>query len=318
VTVASTKVVFQIFAVCIALYFLYWAYAGAVELAADGALRPPPRAVRLTVLALRDPAAPPAASNPFVLGLLRDGCRAPPAANSSNGTAVVTLAAPARANGYYLQVAGAGGPAGLDPVRWRVEAQAESGGDWALVGASMRRGQGALAVFYPGIPYPLPMASPGGEAAAVEVDGRAEWPWVLTDVGTYAVASAGWGLYAWFGWTGRQRITARTLWQLFLVNTVLQAAAAVGLNVGGDWRGEVESWMYCAADVVMGALLWWNEALVVPALLAFGFITISTQVNYVQMSKGCRAASAAVYGAKMPFQCLSCLHSPTKKARQEK
>ena len=262
---------FQLIAAVVSLYFLYWAYAGTLVVAAAGAFVPPPRSVRLTILGLRDQSLPVPYGNPVVFGLLNDGCPLPPAVNVSNCTAVITVATlSAAANGYYLKIASSL-QAEKDPVKWKVEVQDNDDSEWRVVGASVWRGYGALATFYPLLSYPTPKAA-GGESVSVIVDSRPVWPWMLTDIANYAVAGIGWHLYAWSGLMGRQLAAVGILCCLFGCNTGLQIVATAGYFAAGDWRGGVESFIYAAPAAVMALLLWLNEALVVIALLLFGGI----------------------------------------------
>ena len=263
---------FQLIAVIVSLYFLYWAYAGACVVATAGVFVPTPSSVRLTILGLRDQSLPVPEGNAVVFGLLNDGCPLPPAVNLSNCTAVITVAAlSAAANGYHLKIASSR-QAEKDPVKWKVEVQGNGDSEWRVVGASVWRGYGALATFFPRLPYPTPKAT-GGEGVTVIVDSRPVWPWMLTEIANYAVAGIGWHLYAWSGVVGRQLAAVGILCCLFGFNTVFQMVATAGYLAAGDWRGGVESFIYGASVAVMALLLWYNEALVVIALLLFGGIT---------------------------------------------
>jgi hypothetical protein len=279
VTVAATKFVFQLAAALISLYFLYWAYASLSEAAAAGLFLPQPLAVRLIILGLRNTSAQPAAGNPVIFGLLLDGCPTNAFTNTSNGTAIVVLPTKAIANGYYLQIH-AGGPATRDPVRWTVEAQAADGGVWLPVGASVCRGQGAFATYFPNLPYPTPESPVSAEnwIVRVVVDRRPKWQWLLTEVGTYVVAGIGWGAYSAAGMAGRQLVAVRLLSSLFSCNSGLQAIAATGYSVAGDWRAGAEAWMNCAAVVGIAAVLLFKERLVISGLILFGGITLLVQV----------------------------------------
>ncbi len=280
-TVAATKLVFQFAAVAISLYFLYWTYASLLEAAAAGVFQPQPLAIRLMIVGLRDTAVPPTVCNPVLFGLLRDGCNTSAVANTSNGSAVVVLPTnvrDSRVNGYYLKIS-AGGPAARDPVQWIVEAQAAEDGIWLPVGASVSRGQGAFATFFPSLQYPTPVSAKN-QSVLVIVDRRPSWQWLLTDVGTYAIAGLGWLAYAAAGMTGRQLRAVGWLSGLFSCNSGLQAVAAVGYCAAGDWRAGTEAWMNCAAVLCMAVVLLSNERLVVKALILFGSITLFALVRF--------------------------------------
>ena len=93
-----------------ATFYSYQLAGSSRDLAAFGAFDPTPRHARLTVAGVRDSACPLAATNPFIFGLIQDGCPIPGAAanGSGNGTlpviAVVELASSVTTNGYYLRV----------------------------------------------------------------------------------------------------------------------------------------------------------------------------------------------------------------------
>ena len=286
VTVGSTKPVFQALAAFLALYFLYCTITDTLELAANGAFRPPPRAVRLTVLGLRDPTAPAAAVNPLAFGLLRDGCPVPPVANASNGTAALAFREPVAVNGYYLRIATGRGLAGRDPVRWTVEAQSDASGARQLVGASVWRGQGTMASFYPYLAYPTPLADSGD--VLVKVDGRAGWTWMLDEIVTYLVGGGGWSLYAWCGLTGRQRAATMALRWLFTTNTVQLAAVAAGYGNSGNWRGSAGAALDAVGNLIMATALWWDEALIIRAILAFCTVDLLAAVRNASLSRARR------------------------------
>jgi hypothetical protein len=286
VTVAATKRVFQFIAAAVTPYYLFWAYVDALEVIKSSTLWSSPQAVQLTILGLRDASVPPGAVNQHVFGLLSDGCPiSKTAANVSNGSAIVQLSASLPApNGYSLQIA-ASGSAARDPVLWRVEALAPEGGSWRTVGASVWRGAGTLASFFPFLAYPTPESSSSSaienKGVLVSVDSRPGWPWILTQVGTYLVAGTGWGLYSVAGLTGRLRTAVLILICLFSTNSVLQAAAAAGYYAAGDWRASVEEGINGAAVLAMAVALWIDEQLVVPALLVFGTISFLTLVCHI-------------------------------------
>ena len=284
VTVAATKLVFQLIAASIALYFLYLAFVSLSEAAADGVFLQHPLAIRLSILGLRNTSAPPAACNTLVFGLLHNGCPSSSSTNTSkvsNGSVVFVLPTSAQdsgANGYYFQIS-AGMPAASDPVLWTVEAQATEGGVWLPVGASVWRGQGKLATYFPSLPYPTPESAVSADwGICVLVDRRPRWEWLLTDVGTYVVAGVGWGMYSAAGMARRQLVAVRLLGMLFSFNSGLQAVAAVGYCVARDWRAGVEAWMNCAAVAGMAVVLVFNERFVINGIIIFGGITLLTQV----------------------------------------
>ena len=300
VTVSATKRVFQFFGAAISLYYLYWAYYDAQEVAKSSTIWSSPHAVRLTVLGLRDTAALPAEANAVVFGLLSNSCPIQAAANLSNSSAMVTLSVSLpEPNGYYLNIA-AGGSAATDPVRWTVEALGPEGGKWLAVGASVWRGCGTLARYFPLLDYPTPESTAKG--VLVAVDSRPGWPWILTEVGTYAVAGTGWGLYCVAGLTGRQRAAVLILASTFSINTLQQATAAVGYYAAADWRASVEGWMNGAAVSAMALALWIDEQLVVPSLLVFGTVSFLALVSHCC----CVQIVHSMPKQLCHFSCLSC------------
>ena len=72
---ASAKPAFQLGAVAVAAYFLYWLLELGLQLAGGGSFgADAPLTVRLRVLGLRDPALPLSAANNVTFGLLSGGC----------------------------------------------------------------------------------------------------------------------------------------------------------------------------------------------------------------------------------------------------
>ena len=264
----SATPLFQLIVSCISVVYFYWAYSEISEALLAGELRPPPRAVRLSILGLRNASLPPTAVNPLVFGLLHDGCVIPPASNASNGSSVVSLASTQPlANGYYLSLA-PGGPAARDPVRWLVEALADGSDGWSVVGASVWRGQGSLAAYFPHLAYPTPVALSGG-SAHVAVDRRPSWPWILAEVVTYSTAGFGLMTATIVAWMRQYWAVVWILSCVFGSNSVLQLAAAAGYYAQGDWRPSVVSSIYFAGNCVIAVMLLVNERLILSAMLLF-------------------------------------------------
>ncbi len=238
-----------------------------------------PGAVLLDILGLRDPSVMQGMTNPVVFGLLSNGCPILPVANASNGSAIISLprSSELSPNGYFLQIA-AGGLAAYDPVLWSVKARTEEGDVWQTVGASVWRGYGTLAKYFPHLAYTVPESSSTIENVVIHVDMRPNWPWILTEVGTYAVAGVGWGLNCLVGLTGKQWASLPIVTSLFGINGILQAAAALGHGAAGDWRASVEGWMNGTAAAVMAMGLAIDEQLIVPAFFLFGSICLLTLV----------------------------------------
>jgi len=163
-------------------------------------------------------------------------------------------------------------------LMWIVKAQIAEGGVWQTVGASVWRGYGTLARFLPHSAYSVPESTSAIENTLIHVDMRPNWPWILTEVGTYAVAGVLWGTSCFSGLTRRQRAAVPIVSGLFGINSILQAAAALGHGSAGDWRASVEGWMNGAADLVMALALLIDEQLILPAFLIFGVICFLTLV----------------------------------------
>ncbi len=277
-TVGVTKSVFQFISGSVAIYYMYWAYADIMEVVTSSTLWASPRAVLFTILGLRDPLLQPSMGSSVIFGLMHNGCPIEPVANTSNGSAMISLSQRSVSpNGYFLQIA-SWGLAANDTVQWRVDLQSEEGDMWRTVGASVWRGYGTLAKFFPRLAYPVPESSSAVENVLIRVDMRPSWPWILTEVGTYAVAGLGWGICCLSGMTGRQRAARPAVSILFGVNSLLQAAAAAGYGSAGDWRASVEGWMNGAAAIVMSVALLVDEQLIVPAFFIFGIICLLTLV----------------------------------------
>jgi hypothetical protein len=279
--VGSATPLFQAIVLGISLYYLYLANTEITEALFAGAFHPPPRTVRLSVLGLRNSSLSPAAVNPLAFGLLHDGCVVPHASNASNGSAVVTLL-PATlhpvANGYYLTIA-AGGTAERDPVKWVVEAQTHSSDRWWVVGASVWRGQGSLAAYFPQLAYLTPVAVSGG-AVHVAVDGRPTWPWIVCGMVTYFIAGGGLMMSIIFA---RMHKCGAVVWIVCIVfgsNSLLQLAAAVGFYTQGEWRSSVVACIYCASNGVMAIMLCLSEKLILSGLLLFSVIFFLALVRF--------------------------------------
>jgi hypothetical protein len=262
--------------VILALYYFYWAYAGIMEAVAAGVLHPQPHSVRLTILELRNKLVPPAEGNPVTFGLLLGGCKLHHRNTTSSGSAVITFSSPQATNGYFFQIP-AGRQAALDPVRWIVEAQADTG--WKMVGASVQRSLGTFASFYPNLAHPMPTQA--DDEVQVVMDGRPFWPWILNDIGPYVCSGVGWSLSVWSGLMGRPRAVPGIMCCLFGCDTAVQTAAAVGFHLEGNWRASVEAWVYSAGNGVMALMLCMNERLVVPGLLSFGAILFFAVVRCI-------------------------------------
>ncbi len=219
-----------------------------------------------------------ALANPIVFGLLHNGCPIQQTASISNGSVLVLLLQNLEwsPNGYFLQIAR--GVAANDPVMWTVEAQSAQSDVRRTVGASVWRGYGSLAKFFPHLAYPVPRSSTDPENVLISVDMRPNWPWILTEVGTYVVAGVGWALCCLSGLTGRQWAALPVVSSLFGINALLQVAAALGYGSAGDWRASVEGWMNGAAAAVMAVGLSIDEQLIVPAFFVFGTICLLTLV----------------------------------------
>ncbi len=268
-TVGATRPVFQVVVVILALYYFFWAYVGITEAVAAGVFQPRPHSVRLTILELRNRSVPPSEGIPVAFGLLLDGCMLPQRAKTSNGSAVISFSSPQASNGYFFQIP-EGRQAALDPVRWIVEAQADDNAGWLMVGASVHRGLGRLASYYPHLANPTPARA--DDEVLIAVDGRPGWPWLLTDVGSYMCSGIGWSLSVWSGLVGRPWAVPGIMSCLFGFNSVLQMGSAVGFHLQGNWRESVLGWVYSAGNGVMALMLWMNERLVIPGLLTFGAI----------------------------------------------
>ncbi len=273
-TVGSATPLFQLIVLGISLVYFYWAYSAISEALLDGTLRPPPRAVRLSVLGLRNATVSPAAGNPLAFGLLRDGCVIPPASIASNGSSVTVVSLTALqprplANGYFISIA-AGGQAAKDPVRWAVEAQADGSDGWLIVGASVQRGQGSLAAFFPHLAYPTPVAVPGSDVHVL-VDGRPSWPWILAEVGTYSTAGCGLMVSVILAWIGQNCAVIWMVSSVFGSNAVLQLAAAAGSYAQreGGWRVSAVAFIYFAGNGVIAVMLSVNERLILSAMPLF-------------------------------------------------
>jgi hypothetical protein len=262
---------FQLIIFGISLVYFYWSYTSIIEVLLDGEIHPPPRAVRLSVLGLRNSSISTAEVNPLDFGLMRDGCVMQFTLNPSNGSSRVSLAAPPPlANGYYFSIQ-AGGPAEWDPVKWVVEAQANGSDGWRVVGASVSRGYGSLAVYFPHLAYPTPVAVTGGQVR-VAVDGRPSWPWILAQLVTYLTAGCGLMMSVIFSWMHQYWAINCIISGYFAINSVLQLAAAAGFYAQGAWRDSVVACIYVAGNGVVAIMLLVNERLILSALLHFSVI----------------------------------------------
>jgi hypothetical protein len=278
VTVGSATPLFQLIALGITPLFLYLAYSELAEALLGGMYLPPPRAMRLSVLGLRDASLSPAAVNPFVFGLLRDSCVILPASNASNGSSVVSIAAlQPLANGYYLSIA-AGGTATKDPVRWVVEAQRNGSDRWSVVGASVWRGQGSLAAYFPQLAYLTPVAL-SGDSILMVVDGRPSWPWILCGGVTYSIASGGLIISFICAWMHKHWAVVWVMCIVFGSSSVLQLAAAAGFYSRGDGRASAVAYIYFAGNSVITVMLLVNERLVLAGMLLFSLFFIAALVR---------------------------------------
>ena len=226
-------------------------------------------------MGLRNTSLSPAAGNPLVFGLLHDGCVIQHAHNALNGSSMVSiLSPPPFANGYYLSIA-AGGQTARDPVRWLVEAQANGSDAWRAVGASVWRGQGSLAAYFPNLEYPTPEAEPGGRVH-VAVDGRPSWPWMLTGMITYAAAGCGLTTSIIFALMRQNWAVVWIVSGVFGSNSLLQLAASAGFYAQGSWRSSAVSCVYFTGNAVMTIMLLINERLILSAMLLFSiFFTLA-------------------------------------------
>ena len=288
-TVASTKLVFQIIPALLAGYFAYNVFFYSELFAARGLLDPTPSALRLTVLSLRDPSLSPALANPLRFSALLDGCPVPAASlsvlrpptsgeNETTSVFELRLPGPSRVNGYLIKIDE--GPAAADPVRWRVEAAhrdgngtADDGGSWRVVGASVWRGTGSTAIYYPALSYPTPSAHP----TRIAVDYRPTWPWFLLYVLDYLTAAVAWFVIAVVGRLGRPQITPRVWQTMFLFNSVMEAASAVGCSLLGDWRGAADAALYSVPNALLGLSLLKSEAWAAAGLAVYGVAGVSAE-----------------------------------------
>ena len=277
--VGSATPLFQLIALGITPLFLYWAYSEICEARLGGVFRPPPRAVRLSILGLRDASLSPSAVNPLVFGLMHDSCSILPTSNASNESSVVSIAAlQPFANGYFLSIA-AGGAAARDPVRWVVEAQANGSDRWSVVGASVWRGQGSLAAYFPQLAYLMPVAE-SGSGVLVAVDGRPSWPWILCGGVSYSIACGGLMTSLIFAWKHKNWTVVWIMCSVFGSNAALQLAAAAGFYARGDWRASTVAFIYFAGNSVITVMLLVNEQLILSGMLLFSILFILALVRY--------------------------------------
>ena len=274
----------------LAFYELYLAVENSTIFAAGGVYMPSPRAVRMTVLGLRDPTFPAADSNPFTFGLLQSGCLCAPLATAVNGSTLLSFDVPqAGASGYQLSFAAdEAGTGGRDPVRWMVEAVSNSSSKsdargWRLIGASQWRSVGSQATYYPSLEYPTPMTVGNGirdREVLVVVDGRPRFAWVLSYVGVYVVAFLGWTACVVTGHFRWQGSTLLTVVCLYSSNAALFLAAALSELVSeNDWRCGAECFIWFGIEVVTAGMLWWDESRALVILLLYGAFNLVAQVQ---------------------------------------
>jgi hypothetical protein len=258
------------------------AYFATTQLAASGNFHPQPRAVRFTVLGLRDPVLPLEAVNDFSFGLLDNLCPVPmTAAGRTNVSSVASSHDEVSANGYFLNIIS--GPLEQDPVRWKVEIlnniqdgnETKSG--WHIIGASVARGAGAFATFFPDLPF----AVPTHRDKRISIVCLPQWPWVIMEVVTYYVASIGWLLFILAGFRQHQRAAVWVLSGTYLVLAILEGAGAVGSELMGEWRQAIEGWMYCVPDALIGVCIRWGERHVLFALKAYGLLKVLEMVRWI-------------------------------------
>jgi len=279
VTVAATKPAFQMCSLLIAVVYLYWGYLASIQVASHGVYRQESSSIRFSILGLRNPEIPVSAGNPVLFGLLLNGCKIGQDNSTLNGTAILSFVKPVVANGYYLRI-----PEGSifgDPVLWRVESFAES---WTTIGASVWRGQGDQAIFYPHLAYPTPEQ----RNLQIKVDSRPSWQWFLSDVVICFTTSLGWLFFSISRHIKRQSAGVLIISALFGSNSLLQAAAAVGFGMAENWRECLHGWINSAPDALLAVSIWWNERHAVLSLLAYGvlkLVPLVIQTNILFMDR---------------------------------
>ena len=301
-TVAATRPVFRFLAVAITLYYSYMAYSITAQLAGGSYFWPRPRAIRFTVLELRDPLAPLIYVNQFVFGLLHDNCASMmPTSFHNNVSTKIDLKEAVLANGYYLKVVA--GPPQYDPVRWKVESTdnpVESSEslevEWRMIGASMWRGAGAIITFYPNIAFDTPRQR--GEQ--VNFDRSPAWPWILAEVVTYYVYAVGWVFFILAGFSLHQRVAVRVMFGTYMVVSLLEVVGAVGSEMMGLRRQAIEEWMYCIPDALLGLSILRSERHIVLALKAYGTVKIIAIVSIILIIPTARSVqiNSAIFSCK--------------------
>jgi hypothetical protein len=259
------------------------AYFVTAQLVASGNFHPQPRALRFTVLGLRNPSLPVEAVNDFSFGLLNSLCPVPmTAASRTNVSSVVRFQNAVSANGYFLNIES--GPLEKDPVRWKVEvsdgveAKNETKRDWHMIGASVRRGAGVFTAYFPDLAFEVPPH----RGKRITIVCSPAWPWVITEVVTYYVSSIGWLIFILAGFSQHQRAAVWVLSGTYLTVAVLEGAGAVGSQLMGEWRQAVEGWMYCVPDALIGVFIRWGERHVLFALKAYGLLKVLEMVRDIQ------------------------------------
>ena len=291
VTVAASKPIFQLGALILSGYFLFWVYQYGTMAATRGALTSwrGSSLVRFRVFGLRDQALPVDLGNPYVFGLLQDGCpfvdasqnRTFDAIGNGSQPAIIKLNEPTPfVNGYSLMILS--GPSTADPVKWAVEIAHNSnaghsetaGNEWSIVAASFQQGTGSSASFLPNVSYSVPV----NRGDRIQIDLRRSWPWVLIYITAYAVPATGWLLYCIAGLLECQDIAKIILACAFAISAGLEGAGAVGFHLVGAWREAVDGLLYLIPDAILFLGLCFAERHMLYILEIFGLISIAGTV----------------------------------------
>ncbi len=294
-TVASSKPIFQLIALILSAYFVYWTIICSLDASAGGVFTSQSGNIRFRPLGLRDADMPLANCNTYKFGLLQAGC--PLEAHhlpgiltvqvEGNGTHPAVLALPEwiSADGYYLEMLS--GPIAADPVRWVVETMIYHNETqntknnqevaWLTVGASVQRGQGTTAQFYSDLSFPVPLQ----RGQKVRFNLRPSWMWMLVYVVSYAVSAAGWLFYCLAGITQHQHLSSMVLTTTFAAIAALESASAVGNSLNGAWREALDSWLYCIPEAVLFIGLHFMEKYALYTLKIYGLLGILSMVGFI-------------------------------------
>ena len=128
----------------------------------------------------------------------------------------------------------------------------------------------------PNLAFALPLEHGG----RIHADFRPIWQWILYSTVASAIAAAGWLAYILAGMGRKERLAVRIMYSTYALITFTKWVSSAGYGCSGDWRSAIEMGLDSVPDMLVFAVLSWNQRFAISVSTIYGLLDMAIEVCF--------------------------------------